>query len=89
MRSTKPNSETASYVAGIGVHSYQDDQSDTHLQQTNDNHPNVFIFGIEARETSVDYGSWDRAEDYVLDILDPFPEAQRCSNLPLHERPQL
>ncbi|KAF1764094.1 hypothetical protein GCK72_004040 [Caenorhabditis remanei] len=69
------DSETASYVAGIGLHSYQDSESDKHLQQTHDNHPKYFIFGTEASEgykskDSVDYGSWDRAEDYVEDILD-------------------
>ncbi|ULU08557.1 hypothetical protein L3Y34_019630 [Caenorhabditis briggsae] len=70
------DSETASYVAGIGVHSYQDDQSDKHLIATHENHPDYFIFGTEAsegykaKEQSVDYGSWDRAEDYVSDIVD-------------------
>ncbi|CAI2347073.1 unnamed protein product [Caenorhabditis sp. 36 PRJEB53466] len=70
------DSETAGYVAGIAVHSYQDSQSDTHLDQTHSNHPELFIFGSEASEgykqkdTAVDYGSWDRAEDYTSDILD-------------------
>ncbi|CCD66456.1 Putative glucosylceramidase 2 [Caenorhabditis elegans] len=68
--------DAASYVSGIAVHSYQDDESDKHLTQTHNNHPDVFIFGTEASEGSkskdVDYGSFDRAEDYVSDILDDF-----------------
>ncbi|EFP13061.1 hypothetical protein CRE_06915 [Caenorhabditis remanei] len=68
--------DAAPFVAGIGVHSYQDSESDKHLDETHKNHPNFFILGTEASEgggakdVSVDYGSWDRAEDTVSDILD-------------------
>ncbi|CAL2033997.1 unnamed protein product [Caenorhabditis brenneri] len=68
--------DAAGFVAGIGVHSYQDSETDKHLEDTNKKHPNFFILGTEASEgggakdTSVDYGSWDRAEDTVSDILD-------------------
>uniref|UniRef100_A0A8R1DM22 Glucosylceramidase n=1 Tax=Caenorhabditis japonica TaxID=281687 RepID=A0A8R1DM22_CAEJA len=61
----------AEFVAGIGVHSYQDSESDGHLDNTHKNHPNVFILGTEGSDgKNVEYGGWDRAEDYTADILD-------------------
>lgn len=68
--------DAAKYCMGIGVQSYQDSETDKHLDDTNKKHPTMFILGTEASEgggakdPSVEYGSWDRAEDTVLDILD-------------------
>ncbi|CAI2347074.1 unnamed protein product [Caenorhabditis sp. 36 PRJEB53466] len=68
--------DAAGFVSGIAVHSYQDSEADKHLDETNKNHPDFFILGTEASEgsnskdTAVEYGSWDRAEDYTSDILD-------------------
>ncbi|CCD66449.1 Putative glucosylceramidase 1 [Caenorhabditis elegans] len=68
--------DAAKYVGGIGVHAYQDGETDNHLDETHKKHPNFFILGTEASEgygskdTHVDYGNWDRAADTASDILD-------------------
>ncbi|CAB3404876.1 unnamed protein product [Caenorhabditis bovis] len=68
--------DAAKYVSGIGVHYYEESEKDEHLDKTHKNHPDVFILGTEAsdgaksKETTVEFGSWDRAEDYASNIID-------------------
>ncbi|KAK2721155.1 hypothetical protein QYM36_003432 [Artemia franciscana] len=71
------NPEAEQYVSGIAVHWYFDRSTPpSFLDETHNALPDYFILSTEACagdniwEDSVALGSWDRAEDYMHDIIE-------------------
>ncbi|XP_046474643.1 lysosomal acid glucosylceramidase-like [Neodiprion pinetum] len=71
------NELAKNYTAGIAVHWYFDQMSSTNLlDETHSNYSDKFLLLTEAAiwnataDTYVSLGCWDRAEQYILDIIE-------------------
>nr|AYV88999.1 glucosylceramidase-like isoform X1 [Tetranychus truncatus] len=69
------DAEAAKYVSGIAYHWYSRNYPSSYqiLAKVHDQYPNYFLFSSEAGEFGVAsqfLGTWNRAEDYAIDILE-------------------